>query len=69
MEGKLPLIVAVRGLYEYLRLVLGNGSTFELFKTNTVAVCRQGEGDKGKMKVDEFAKMINDEVNEMIKDF
>ena len=27
------LIVAVRRLYEYLRLVLGNGSTFELLKS------------------------------------
>ena len=46
-------------------LIVGNDET----ETNTVAVRRQGEGDKGKMKVDEFAKMINDEVNEMIKDF
>ena len=46
-------------------LIVGN----EEMETNTVAVRRQGEGDKGKMKVDEFAKMINDEVNEMIKDF
>ena len=35
----------------------------------TVAVRRQGEGDKGKMSIDEFAKMVNSEVNEMIKDF
>ncbi len=46
-------------------LIVGNDE----METNTVAVRRQGEGDKGKMKVDEFAKMINDEVNEMIKDF
>ena len=46
-------------------LIVGNDE----METNTVAVLRQGEGDKGKMKVDEFAKMINDEVNEMIKDF
>lgn len=46
-------------------LIIGNDE----METNTVAVRRQGEGDKGKMKVDEFAKMINDEVNEMIKDF
>lgn len=46
-------------------LIVGNDE----METNTVAVRRQGECDKGKMKVDEFAKMINDEVNEMIKDF
>ena len=46
-------------------LIVGNDE----METNTVAVRRQGEGDKGRMKVDEFAKMINDEVNEMIKDF
>ena len=46
-------------------LIVGNDE----METNTVAVRRQGKGDKGKMKVDEFAKMINDEVNEMIKDF
>ena len=46
-------------------LIVGNDE----METNTVAVRRQGEGDKGKMKVDEFAKMINDEVNKMIKDF
>ncbi len=46
-------------------LIVGNDE----METNTVAVRRQGEGDKGKMKIDEFAKMINDEVNEMIKDF
>lgn len=46
-------------------LIVGNDE----METNTVAVRRQGEGDKGKMKVNEFAKMINDEVNEMIKDF
>ena len=46
-------------------LIVGNDE----METNTVAVRRQGEGDKGKMKVDEFAKMIIDEVNEMIKDF
>ena len=46
-------------------LIVGNDE----METNTVAVRRQGEGDKGKMKVDEFAKMINDEVNQMITDF
>ena len=37
-------------------LIVGNDE----METNTVAVRRQGEGDKGKMKVDEFAKMINE---------
>ena len=46
-------------------LIVGNDE----METNTVAVRRQGEGDKGKMKVDEFAIIINDEVSEMIKDF
>ena len=31
-----------------------------------VAVRKQGEGDKGSMKVAEFAKMINDEVNSLM---
>ncbi len=38
-------------------------------ETDSVAVRRQGEGDKGKMSVDDFAKMINEEVHKMIKDF
>lgn len=38
-------------------------------ESGTVSVRRQGEGDKGKMSIDDFAKMINDEVHEMIKDF
>lgn len=38
-------------------------------ESGTVSVRRQGEGDKGKMSVDDFAKMINDEVNEMTKEF
>ena len=46
-------------------LIVGN----EEMETNTVAVRRQGQGDMGKMGVDEFAKMINDEVKEIIKDF
>ncbi len=31
-----------------------------------VSVRRQGEGDKGAMKVDAFAKMVNDEVNALV---
>jgi len=31
-----------------------------------VAVRRQGEGDKGTMKVAEFAKLVNDEVNSLV---
>ncbi|KGN78413.1 threonyl-tRNA synthetase [Porphyromonadaceae bacterium COT-184 OH4590] len=46
-------------------LIVGN----EEMETNTVAVRRQGQGDMGKMGIDEFAKMINDEVKEIIKDF
>lgn len=46
-------------------LIVGN----EEMETNTVAVRRQGQGDMGKMSIDEFAKMINDEVKEIIKDF
>jgi threonyl-tRNA synthetase len=30
---------------------------------NTVAVRKHGEGDKGVMPVEEFAKMINEEVS------
>ena len=33
----------------------------------TVAVRKQGEGDKGKMKLDEFAQYINNEVEQQIK--
>lgn len=46
-------------------LIVGN----EEVDTNTVSVRRQGQGDMGKMGIDEFAKMINDEVREIIKDF
>lgn len=46
-------------------LIVGN----EEVDTNTVSVRRQGQGDMGKMGIDEFAKMINDEVKEIIKDF
>ena len=35
--------------------------------SGTVSVRRQGEGDKGSMTVEEFAGMIGDEVNKMIK--
>ncbi len=34
-----------------------------------VAVRRQGEGDKGSMKVAEFAKLITDEVNAMVNQY
>ena len=33
----------------------------------TVAVRKQGQGDQGTMKVEDFAKKINDEVAEMLK--
>jgi len=36
-------------------------------ETGTVAIRRQGEGDKGTMTITDFAKMINDEVKEMIE--
>ena len=32
-----------------------------------VAVRKQGEGDQGTMKYEDFAKKINEEVNNMIK--
>lgn len=35
----------------------------------TVSVRRQGEGDKGSMRVSDFAKMINSEVDQMTKNF
>ena len=34
-----------------------------------VSVRKQGEGDKGSMKVDEFAKIVNEEVQNMINKF
>ena len=44
------LIVAVRSLYEYLRLVLGNGSTFELFKSLYTSLFVYGQiTDKSKV--------------------
>ena len=36
-------------------------------QSGTVSVRRQGEGDKGSMTVEDFAGMIGDEVNKMIK--
>jgi threonyl-tRNA synthetase len=38
------------------------------FEGNTVAVRRQGEGDKGSMSIDEFAEFINKEVSEQLAD-
>jgi len=35
----------------------------------SVSVRRQGDGDKGAMQVEEFAKMINDEVKKMTQEF
>lgn len=35
----------------------------------TVAVRKQGEGDQGTMKIEDFAKKINDEVAEMTKNY
>jgi threonyl-tRNA synthetase len=34
-----------------------------------VSVRRQGEGDKGTVSVAEFAKMVNDEVNQMMNQY
>ncbi|MDD3078100.1 MAG: threonine--tRNA ligase [Paludibacter sp.] len=38
-------------------------------ENNEVAVRRQGEGDKGTMKVEDFAKLVNDEVNAMVNKY
>lgn len=38
-------------------------------ENNEVAVRKQGEGDKGSMNVNDFAKMINDEVNALISQY
>jgi len=35
----------------------------------TVSVRKQGEGDKGTMKIDEFAKKVNEEVQNMINKY
>ena len=34
-----------------------------------VSVRKQGEGDKGSMKVAEFASLINDEVNALVSKY
>jgi threonyl-tRNA synthetase len=36
-------------------------------ETGTVAVRRQGEGDKGSMKLDEFVEFINNEVSSQLE--
>ena len=46
-------------------LIVGEKETEE----NTVSVRRQGEGDKGTMQLDEFAKFVNDEVREQLSAF
>ncbi|MPN38620.1 Threonine--tRNA ligase [bioreactor metagenome] len=38
-------------------------------ENNEVSVRRQGEGDKGSMKVAEFAALINDEVEKMMNQY
>jgi threonyl-tRNA synthetase len=38
-------------------------------ENNEVAVRRQGEGDKGTMKVVDFAKLVNDEVNALLNKY
>ena len=38
-------------------------------ENGVVSVRRQGEGDKGAVKVEEFAKMINDEVTRMLEQY
>ena len=38
-------------------------------ENSEVSVRRQGEGDKGSMKVSEFAKLINDEVDRMLAQY
>ncbi len=38
-------------------------------ENNEVAVRKQGEGDKGSMKVNDFANMINDEVNALMNKY
>ncbi|CCY16783.1 threonine--tRNA ligase [Prevotella sp. CAG:755] len=46
-------------------LVVGEKEAAE----GTVAVRKQGEGDQGTMKIDDFAKKINEEVAEMTKNY
>ena len=43
-------------------IVLGEKEVAE----NTVSVRKQGEGDLGSMKTEEFAQLINDEINEKL---
>lgn len=38
-------------------------------ENNEVSVRKQGDGDKGSMNVNDFAKMINDEVNSLISQY
>jgi threonyl-tRNA synthetase len=38
-------------------------------ENNEVAVRRQGEGDKGTMKVADFSKLVNDEVNALLNKY
>jgi threonyl-tRNA synthetase len=38
-------------------------------ETGTVSVRKQGEGDKGCMKIEEFAKKVNEEVQNMINKY
>ncbi len=38
-------------------------------EAGSVSVRRQGEGDRGSMSVEEFAKLINDEVNEQLNNY
>ena len=38
----------------------------KLYDDGEVSVRRQGEGDKGTMKYEEFAKILNEEVQNMI---
>lgn len=36
--------------------------------TETIAVRKQGEGDKGSMKIEEFVNLIQNEINEILKE-
>jgi len=36
-------------------------------ESNTVSVRRQGDGDKGSMTLEDFAKLVNSEVEEAMK--
>jgi threonyl-tRNA synthetase len=37
-------------------------------ETETISVRKQGEGDKGSMTIDDFAKMIQSDINETLKE-